>query len=293
MVDVVNFTTPQSPLAPILSDTAYEAPFNVYATFEPEQGEVGCANVMYRQYIRGTFSINGINLQHYLCEGSGVVMGDVYQEDGCPPQGGDCSDCTAYGYRECDMVNDGYNDPDQLTGAKYWMYDAPGFPELEPDTTYALNLEFLGQIVDFTNPLAPIVLEAREWEVVGQVTTPEDFPTADAVDKSPPAAPQPGASPNVKPVGLRVAQSLSGKWNMILSLTQPPRSGPFDARAVKIEAFDHHGGRLALPAPTVHRVGDRRNTTAHLFYPLTPGRLPDRVIAHVGGRLHDLPVHKG
>ncbi len=263
MPTVATFVTPNGTVAPVLSDGNFNAPFNVTATFTPDGPGGSCAALSYRQYVSGTFSVNGLVVPFYLCQASGVQLSaTTAQEDGCPPNGNNCTGATAYGYRQCVMIADGYTNPDQPTGADYWMFDAPGFTNVQAGTTYAMNLTFRGEIQN-----NGATMTQSTWQVAGTVTT--------AASNSAPAPDlATSCAHDETPIGLRVDDTPEGKRMAILSLARAPGSPPLNPSAVGLRLWDKAGHEIHAEPATAHEVGDRRRTTAHLFYPLPAKAAP-------------------
>ncbi len=133
----------------------------------------------YRQYIRGTFTVNGTNVLHGLPPASGSPAGspprnmqpapganpasDNFLEDGltAPP----ASQNVYYGHRIDTAGNSDTTDqflPDRIPGAQYRGNDFPGLTSV-PGTVYAMALDFRGQSVD--RATSDEVLDTAEWSV--------------------------------------------------------------------------------------------------------------------------------
>jgi len=279
MPKVVAFNTPPTTLTPVLSGTSFTAPFNVTAVFAPDTVGGSCAALVYRQYIFGTFAINSVVVPHYLCQTSGVLMSpSTPLEDGCPPNGTNCTGTTAYGYRQCAMTNDGYFNPDQATGAEFWMYDAPGFTNVQPGTVYALNLNFRGEIQN-----AGATLTQASWEATGQVATSATVQPATLETTT--------CDHDETPIGLRVARSHEQGLLAILSVSRRAGAPRLNSEAIQLRLWDAHCHEIETGPGVVHEVGNSRKVTAHLFYQLSAGSHPIKGSLALDGRpWGELPV---
>ena len=142
--------------------------FNMEADFNAP-----CACCEYRQFVRGTFTVNGRNVQHLLPDPAGGparpmlprpaagAPNDNFLEDGVvnAPAGVN----TFYGHR-----SEGNTDttdrylPDRPDGCQYRGNDFPGIRANTGDT-FAVDLDFRGQIIDTCNGNA--VKNTVEWTV--------------------------------------------------------------------------------------------------------------------------------
>ncbi|NUL82302.1 MAG: hypothetical protein HUU60_06215 [Armatimonadetes bacterium] len=128
--------------------------FNMNADFT---GKCECCE--YRQYVKGFFKFNGVNLVHRLC-GENLDENN-YREDGFE-QG---TDCHRYGYRADawgQASNDIYQAPNRATGCEYRGFDFPGITA-NAGNTYEVNLSFRGEIVDVCN--GNKVVRTTTWTV--------------------------------------------------------------------------------------------------------------------------------
>jgi hypothetical protein len=158
-VNVVAYTPPNGNIAPVLNGARFCANFSTTAQF----GGAPLANGEYRQYVMGTFVANGSTLTHYLCSGD-PMLANAYKEDGC------LATCTAYGHRSCPSDPIDRYTPQQADGPNFAMSDAPGFNNVRPGVTYAINLTFKGDLIDTSTPQAA-PMRTSSWTVNGQVTT--------------------------------------------------------------------------------------------------------------------------
>lgn len=264
MPTVATFLTPASTVTPVLADGNFNAPFNVTATFTPDSPGGSCAALVYRQYVSGGFTVDGLAVPHYLCQASGVLLNATPQEDGCPPNVNNCTGATAYGYRQCVMTADGYTNPDQPTGANFWMFDAPGFTNVQAGHTYGVNLNFRGEIQNTGATMAQ-----NTWQVIGTVVT-------SAINSAPPPAPMMTCAHDETPIGLHIDDNAEGKRFAILSLARAPNAPPLNPAAVKLRLWDKSGHEIHPEPATAHEVGNRRKATAHLLYPLPAKAAPIR-----------------
>lgn len=277
MPQVVAFNTPASTFAPVLSGSDFNAPFNVTATFSSDT-KGACTDLSYRQYVFGTFAVNSVIVNHWLCQKTNVSLSpSTYLEDGCPPNGSNCTGCTAYGYRQCNMTNDGYFD--QSSTSEFWMYDAPGFTNVQPGKTYAVNLNFKGEIV---NTKTSTLVQQAKWEVTGQVSIPKSTTT-----KHLSAAGAHGENP----VALAFAKSKEEGPLAILSLRRDAGAPGLNPATIHLRLTDAKGHEIKHGPGVAHEVGNSRRATAHVFYPLPPGALPVKgVVAWEGKAPTELTV---
>jgi hypothetical protein len=244
-----SFVTPTANVAPTLQGTTFNAPFNNSATFSGDThlGE-------YRQYVKGTFSVNGSTLAHLLC-GTTYMSAANYLEDGCPP-----NVCTAYGYRSCPQHP--YNQFLPLprsTGAQFAMYDAPGLSNVTAGSTYAINLSFRGQLI---NTSTRAVLVTNDWTAQGSTTVPQNTP------KTAPVA----LAAADKIVGVHRAFNTSGAAELHLVIARPPGRPPLDPASITLTLIDAAGGRsIPSQSPAVHEFGNKRQATASFVYLLDAG----------------------
>ncbi|UAL09043.1 hypothetical protein [Caulobacter segnis] len=272
MPSVLSFTTPATPITPVLASGNFTAQFNVTATFQPDTPGGSCAALVYRQYLYGSYTVDGVTIPHYLCQATNIVISPtVPQEDGCPPVGSNCTGASAYGYRQCNMTNQYYSNPDQATGANFWMSDTPGFYNVQPGHIYGLNLNFNGQIQN-----AGATLSQANWQVLGSATTP---PTA-----TPPSTAG-GCTHNETPVGLSVADHPDGGRVAILSLARDAGAPAVDTAAVKLRLFDRLDRQIQAGPATAHEIGDGRAATAHLIHALPADAAPVKGLVSMDGVL--------
>ena len=115
-----------------------------------------CKCCEYRQYVHGTFTVNGARIPHPL-GGGRTLHPTMWQEDG------DRSN-RRYGHRsDPGVLGDQYL-PDQATGCFYVMSDSPGISGLRPGDTYDINLGFVSYITDVCRQLTELA-NARNWNV--------------------------------------------------------------------------------------------------------------------------------
>jgi hypothetical protein len=270
MSSVLSFTTPAATLTPVLASGNFTAQFNATATFEPDTPGGSCADLFYRQYLFGTYTVDGLAITHYLCRATNVVISpSVPREDGCPPVGSNCTGASAYGYRQCNMTNQYYSNPDQATGANFWMSDTPGFYNVQPGHTYGLNLNFNGQIEN-----AGGVVTQANWQVLGSATTP-------ATTTAPLTAGS--CSHNETPVGLSVADHPEGGRVAILSVARDAGAPALNAAAVDLRLWDRFGREIQTGPAVVHEIGNARAATAHLVYPLPADAQPVKGLVAMDG----------
>ncbi|MFZ0268744.1 hypothetical protein [Caulobacter sp.] len=261
-----SFVTPTTNVVPAFSGGGYFGAFGNTATFTCAPSE-NCAAGAYRQYVKGAFSANGSPVTHVLC-GSIVLSTITYLEDGCPPAGANCAGCTAYGYRACTMTNDGYTNPDQATGADFWMTDAPGFTHVTSGTAYVINLSFQGSLINTTTNG---VLVSKNWTVNGAATAPAPAPAPTPVSNAALSA-RPAA------VGLRqdkifsvdlTRNLISGLPEVHVVIRRAASDAPLSPEAVEIALTDALGRAVpTLGQPIVHEVSSRAGLTATVVHTL-------------------------
>ncbi len=277
MPSVLTFNTPASPLTPVQSGTSYTAPFTVSATFQPDTPGGSCAALSYRQSVSGTIKVDNVAMPFYLCAATGTLLDPTTpREDGCPPSGSNCTGCTAYGYRQCNMTNDRYWNPDQATGADFQMTDAPGFSNVEPGHTYELDVTFVGDI----NGASPA--STATWTVTGSLTTSPSTATP-TVTMS--------CNHDETPLGLHEAQDDKGRKHVIVAIARRPGAPALHPSAIQLDLTDKAGQVIRLGPPNVHEVSNARRAIAYVVYPLQEDAQPEKgSIALDGEPWGELPV---
>lgn len=278
MPSVLTFNTPNSPLTPVQSGTSFTAPFSVSATFEPDTPGGSCAALVYRQYVSGTLEVDNVALPFYTCAASHTLLDPTTPtEDGCPPAGSNCTGCTAYGYRQCNMTNDRYWNPDQATGADFQMTDAPGFTNIQPGHTYDIDVTFVGKLNDDTGTVSQ-----KTWVVSGSLTTPPSSATP-TVSMS--------CNHEETPLGLHQAQDKQGAKFAILAVARKPRAPALHSAAVQLDLADETGRKIQTGEPSVHEVSNARKTIAYLLYPLSKDATPVKGLVTLDGKpWGELPI---
>ena len=255
---VASFNTPVGTLVPALNNTTYNSSFNNSATFACGSGET-CAAGEYRQYVRGSFRVNGSTLTHILC--GAVVMSPVnWLEDGCPS-----GICTAYGHRSCPTSPMDNYSPAQATGCVFAMHDAPGFTNVQVGTTYTIDLAFRATMINTV--LGGQVLQQRDWAVQGTHTV---------------AAAAVGAMTVTRMVALTEADaprfavsrvndhSKAGEVHIIMQ--RPRGQAALDPASLHVVVRDARGAPIAQSAPPqVHEIVGRNRNTANIVATLAPG----------------------
>lgn len=258
-----SFVPPTGNVAPAQHATNFDAPFTLAATFSGS-----CAQGEYRQYVKGTFKVNGSTLDHILC-GPVKLQPAVFLEDGCPS-----GSCTAYGHRSCPQHPYDQYSPSRSDGCQFQMYDAPGFKNIQQGKTYNLDLTFEGKLINVAS--GGTVLVSSTWTTTGSTTVRETpaSPAAVAFDD------------NDKIIGAHLTHnSESGAPELHVVVVRPAGRPPLDAAAITVEMLDK-SGRRAKPqqAPAVYEVGNPARSTASIVYPLSPGEItPARVELAVHG----------
>lgn len=247
-----SFAPPNGNVAPAVNGTKFNAPFNVTATFSNPGGS--CAPGEYRQFVKGTFKVDGTTLDHVLC-GPVKLAPTVFQEDGCRP-----TTCTAYGYRACPQHP--YNQflPQRNDGCDFKMYDAPGFSNISKGKAYSIDLTFEGKLID--TAAGGKVLVAKLWTTSGSaktMVTPPPASTARLQDAD-------------RIVGVHLTHnSESGAPELHVVIARPVGLPPLDAGAIALVMVDAAGHRAKPPRPpAVYEIGNDARATASFVYTLDP-----------------------
>lgn len=251
-----SFVTPNGNVAPAVHDRNFNAPFNVSATFSGD-----CGQGEYRQYVKGTFKVNGTVLSHILC-GPVVLLPGAFQEDGCPPTG-----CTAYGYRICPAHPCNQFLPSRSDGCEFKMYDAPGFSNVSAGNTYSVDLAFEGKLINAAQRGA--VLISKSWTSSGSIVA-ESHSTIAGV----------GLGPADKIVGaFYTHNSDSGTPELHVVVSRKAGLPPLDGASFAVTMLDAAGHRAKPPhPPAVHEVGNLARVTTSVVYALPHGQwTPQRV----------------
>jgi hypothetical protein len=153
---------PSGTLTPTFSGSLLTVPFDMNAEFTLP---IPCSGVCgeYRQFVRGSFSVNGTNLTHALC--SNNLSPTTWYED-CATIGGTNY---KYGYHTIPFPNSRFSNPDQATGTTFKGHDSPGLSGTTGDRL-AIHLEFKGILVDACDSDAPLV--TKTWKVDGTGVVP-------------------------------------------------------------------------------------------------------------------------
>jgi hypothetical protein len=146
--------------------------FRMEADFGSAGAGCTCSCCEYRQYVRGTFTVNGRPIQHLVpnpAGGAPIPMkarpapggADNFLEDGIPSPPAGVN--VYYGHRSEGSADttDTYL-PDRATGCQYRGNDFPGI-KAASGTTYTVDLDFRGQIIDTCN--ANNVANTADWTV--------------------------------------------------------------------------------------------------------------------------------
>lgn len=127
-----------------------------------------CGNCEYRQFIRGYYKVNGVELAHMLpgpanpprYEPGQPISRVDYLEDGLTPYPGYGPH---YGHRnEIGAADDIYQSPDRATGCQYRGSDFPGISGLRSGDTYDIHLDFKGEVI---NTAESSTLRSTTWTV--------------------------------------------------------------------------------------------------------------------------------
>jgi hypothetical protein len=273
-----SFVTPTGNLTPTFGGNRYAASFTNTAVFTCGPGET-CAAGVYRQWVKGSFVINGSRVTHVLC-GSVVLSAAEYREDGCPPSGSSCAGCTAYGYRTCDW---GYTNPDRFTGSNYTMNDAPGFNNVRARDNYTVDLSFVGKLINTSNNTD---LVSRTWTVIGSGSSLAASLTTPGMNV---ASLEVGLTDNDRLFSVDMTENLdTGAPELHVVIQRPFDSAPLSPEALTIALPDAegHAGDFPLGVPKVYEVGGRSGVTTSLVYAL-PEDAPVPTLATVTPVLAD------
>lgn len=246
-----SFVPPTGNVAPTVQGTNFKAPFGTTATFSGGN----CAPGEYRQYVKGTFRVNGTTLNHVLC-GQVILLPTVFQEDGCPS-----GSCTAYGHRSCPQDPIDQYLPQRATGCQFLMSDTPGFSNIQLGKTYNVDLSFEGKLIDTSRGGA--VLVSGAWTTSGRTTVTEILVSASSV----------GLAATDKIIGVHRARNAeSGATELHIVITRPADQPRLDASAIKLSLIDAAGRRTPQSQPPdVYEVGNRTRSTVSIVYTLAPG----------------------
>jgi hypothetical protein len=146
--------------------------FRMEADFGSTDPGCTCSCCEYRQYVRGSFSVNDRPVRHLVpnpAGGAPVPMrarpaagaADDFLEDGIPsPPAG----INVYYWHRGEGSTDGSDTyaPDRATGCQYRGTDFPGVKSA-PGSTYSIDLDFRGQIIDLCN--GNQVKNSADWTV--------------------------------------------------------------------------------------------------------------------------------
>lgn len=128
-----------------LTDIRLHESFNMNADFD-NKGKCRCRCCEYRQYVRGTFTFNGVAAIHQLPDGPLEPI--TWREDGVPNHFAP-GQHLFYGHRGAPgTLTDIYQNPNRATGCEYRGFDDPGMSHPNPAVAIVMNLEFRGEIID-------------------------------------------------------------------------------------------------------------------------------------------------
>jgi hypothetical protein len=128
--------------------------FDIRARFSDDPPDQ-CRCCEYRQYVRGTMTIDGAAIPHHLQ--SGPLDPEIFRED-CDPR----SAHPCYGHRDTPGDdNDAYS-PDQEAGCRYLGSDFPSIAG-RLGARFSIDLEYRGEIIDRCRGDA--IVDVRTWTV--------------------------------------------------------------------------------------------------------------------------------
>ena len=135
----------------------YES-FHINVDFN-DKGKCQSSSCEFRQYIRGSFTLDGVVAIHQLPDGPLDPV--IWREDGVPHHFRK-GHHMFYGHRDHpDTYADKYN-PERATGHEYRGSDSPMMSHPDPAVTMVMNLEFRGEIIDVASGKA---IHATTWKV--------------------------------------------------------------------------------------------------------------------------------
>ncbi|KUL27662.1 hypothetical protein [Chlorobium limicola] len=143
------------------SSNTLGAAFSMEADFISLGQDGSPAGGEYRQYVRGSFTLNGRPDPHRLC---GQNLSQTTFHEDCTNIGGTIY---KYGYRSIRFDTSYFDNPDQENGSSFHGWDRPGISGSSGETLM-INLDFRGELVDICNNEQ--VLDSAEWSVFGSAT---------------------------------------------------------------------------------------------------------------------------
>jgi hypothetical protein len=174
ILDVTLNDTCQHVLGPGILDAALGRAFQVRASFSSTGHPSVCGSAEYRQFVRGSFVINGERKERLMPNPAGGpdiallprpapgAPDDNFREDGLR-EDGLMGGSFFYGYRNAPPnPKDKYEQPDQRSGCRYQAIDSPIISAKIGDSV-SLDLEFRGVIIDVSAD-NEVVLE-KTWPV--------------------------------------------------------------------------------------------------------------------------------
>lgn len=264
MVGFSQFTTPAGNVVPQVVGQRFAGEFSNTATFTGK-----CADGEYRQYVKGEFKVDGSKIAHRLC-GEVFLDKDSFFEDGCPP--GRAPGVRAYGYRS--RVGDSYDKytPSQADGCSYFMFDAPGFNNVEKGKTYKIALSFKGTLIDTAD--SNKVLVSKEWTVNGETTIVME---REAAMSEPLPQTIPIASDDYILAAYQTVNEDTCQPEIHVVIARQPGLAPLDPTSILVEVTDKDDGVILADKPVVHEVGDQRSATATVVLALPKEAVAKRV----------------
>lgn len=137
------------------------AAFTMTGNFSPVI-PCNCSCGEYRQFVKGSFTVNGNPHVHSLGGGRNLDP-NTFQEDG------DVGAGTVYGHRAVPGTKSKFTRPDQLTGCRFEGADEPGI-SAPSGTRLAMDLSFIGKLIDTCR--GDQELASSTWNVAGAATMP-------------------------------------------------------------------------------------------------------------------------
>jgi peptide/nickel transport system substrate-binding protein len=155
---VKTFNVPVTRSGRKLSGSRLYESFHMNVTFN-DRSKCRSSSCEFRQYIRGTYTHDGILAIHQLPDGPLDPL--IWQEDGIPHHFPD-GHHMFYGHRDNPDTRTDTYEPDRATGHEYRGSDSPMMSHPDPAVVMVMNLEFRGKIIDVSSGK---VVRTTTWKV--------------------------------------------------------------------------------------------------------------------------------
>ena len=153
-------TIPSGVIPATMSGNKLGATFNMVGDFTPRI-PCSCSCGEYRQYVRGSFTVNSAPFTHYIGPGT-ALNPTVYQLDG------NSTTANYFGRRDY-RTEYSHFEHYQEGGCQFQGQDIPGI-SAGTGTALAMNLDFIGTLIDKCNSNS--ILDFAFWSVRGSGTVP-------------------------------------------------------------------------------------------------------------------------